>query len=88
MKTIASLIAATALSGCAAGLLAAEVAAEAALYVIEDSGRFEFLGVMPEEDCEGASESYNKRAMITRKQEEYVCFPAEVSYDYDLIMED
>lgn len=89
MKTIASLIAATALSGCAAGLLAAEVAAEAALILIEDSGENENLGVMTEEACEATARSLNKAAWSEGQQVHHVCVPADaVTYDYDVIMED
>lgn len=88
MKTIASLIAATALSGCAAGLLAAEVAAEAVLILIEDTGEIENLGVMTEWTCEVTARSLNKAAWSEGQQAHHVCVPADaVKYDYDVIME-
>lgn len=89
MRTIAAFLASTALSGCAAGLLAAEVAAEAALILIEDSGENENLGVMTEETCEVTARSLNKAAWSEGQQVHHVCVPADtVTYDYDVIMED
>ena len=88
MKTIAALIAATALSGCTpAAMLAAEVAAEAALILIEDTGKIENLGVMTEEACEVTARSLNKAAWSGGQQIHHVCVPAE-AITYDVIMGD
>lgn len=69
--TLAMLTAGTlSMSGCAAALALADVAA---LYAILDSGRYEYLGTMEAPTCAIAAQSFNEAAWARGEQVHHVC---------------
>lgn len=61
------------ISGCAAALALADIAATAALYAIEDSGNYEYLGTMEAPTCTIAAQSFNEAAWARGEQVHHVC---------------
>lgn len=78
MKLAALTAGALSMSGCAAALALADIAASAALYAILDSGRYEYLGTMEAPTCAIAAQSFNEASWARGEQVHHVCIEGDV----------